>query len=265
MSIVAKVADQQQIALEDALQEIAKAMPIALGSETVGVCIAVNKQEFASSSFHRSEANLSANIGLSDGVIGAITVSKSQTDGESEFSEDDRILLQLVADRIAGMMEKRKIRRQFRKMSHQLKVKHRAFRRANTALKEVLAQIESERRNVNRSVTMNVRKVIGPLLGELETQVPPAQRVLITVLRQRLDEITSPFTDQLSQKFTSLSSVEISICHMIRDNLSTKEIASLRRVSPATVSRQRESIRRKLGIASSNVNLATYLRTFMQS
>ncbi len=44
--------------------------------------------------------------------------------------------------------------------------------------------------------------------------------------------------------------------------LSTKEIADVRHVSHATVSRQRESIRQKLAITGRNVNLVTFLQTF---
>jgi len=47
---------------------------------------------------------------------------------------------------------------------------------------------------------------------------------------------------------------------MIKNGLRTKEIAELRRISPATVNRHRERIRSKLGITNSDTNLATYLR-----
>jgi DNA-binding CsgD family transcriptional regulator len=47
---------------------------------------------------------------------------------------------------------------------------------------------------------------------------------------------------------------------MIRERMSTKEISSALNVSPLTVSKHREQIRRKLGITNKHVNLATYLR-----
>ena len=50
---------------------------------------------------------------------------------------------------------------------------------------------------------------------------------------------------------------------MIKNGLTTKEIAQLRHISIATVSRHREHIRKKLQIANKNINLATYLNTFM--
>ena len=47
---------------------------------------------------------------------------------------------------------------------------------------------------------------------------------------------------------------------MIRNGLSTKEIAQLRCISPATVRRHRENIRRKIGLKNRKANLATYLQ-----
>jgi DNA-binding CsgD family transcriptional regulator len=47
---------------------------------------------------------------------------------------------------------------------------------------------------------------------------------------------------------------------MIRNGLSTKEIAQLRCISAATVRRHRENIRRKLGLRNRKANLATYLQ-----
>ena len=57
-----------------------------------------------------------------------------------------------------------------------------------------------------------------------------------------------------------LTPVEIAISTMIRNGLSTKEIAQLRCISPATVRRHRENIRRKLGLKNRKVNQATYLQ-----
>jgi DNA-binding CsgD family transcriptional regulator len=47
---------------------------------------------------------------------------------------------------------------------------------------------------------------------------------------------------------------------MVRNGLTSKEIAQLRGVSPATISRHRERIRRKLGLTRSATNLASYLQ-----
>ena len=109
----------------------------------------------------------------------------------------------------------------------------------------------------------NVEKVLMPIIHELYMAVPRAQRKYVELLRDNLEEIASPFVNKLSQRFQSMTTTEIQVCNMIRSGLRTKEIAELRGVSPATISRHREGIRRKLGIANSDANLATFLQTNM--
>ncbi|MFH1079531.1 MAG: helix-turn-helix transcriptional regulator [Pseudomonadota bacterium] len=83
------------------------------------------------------------------------------------------------------------------------------------------------------------------------------------MLRNSLDEITSPFGSRLSKTSLSLTPTEINICNMIRSGMQTKEIAQIRGVSEATISRHREHIRKKLNITSTGVNMTTYLQTDM--
>jgi len=83
------------------------------------------------------------------------------------------------------------------------------------------------------------------------------------MLRNSLDEITSPFGNRLSKTSLSLTPTEINICNMIRSGMQTKEIAQIRGVSEETISRHREHIRKKLNITSTGVNMTTYLQTDM--
>jgi DNA-binding NarL/FixJ family response regulator len=50
---------------------------------------------------------------------------------------------------------------------------------------------------------------------------------------------------------------------MIKNGMRTKEIATARGVSEATVNRHREKIRHKLQITNDKANLATYLQSTM--
>ena len=102
-----------------------------------------------------------------------------------------------------------------------------------------------------------------PILFALSLELPQAQRKYIEMLRANLEEITSPFINHLPDTSLSLTPTEINICNMIRSGLQTKEIAKIRGVSPATISRHREHIRRKLKIARSSTNLTTFLQSNM--
>jgi DNA-binding CsgD family transcriptional regulator len=81
----------------------------------------------------------------------------------------------------------------------------------------------------------------------------------VALLQNQLNELSSPFANKISKSFGNLTPTEVEICDMIRGGMSTKEIASLRHVSPATVSKQRERIRRKLDLSGTDANLTTHL------
>ena len=106
----------------------------------------------------------------------------------------------------------------------------------------------------------NIQKIIMPIVFELELEVTGRQRSYVTLLHQNLHEIASAFLTQICRTHLRLTPVEIAICTMLRNGLSTKEIARLRCISPATVRRHRENIRRKLDLKNRKVNLATYLQ-----
>jgi DNA-binding NarL/FixJ family response regulator len=125
----------------------------------------------------------------------------------------------------------------------------------------VLVRIEEEKKEIKKSILANIHKVVVPIISTLEVEVPKLQRPYMTLLRQSLDEITSPFVNELSSAYTSLSPVEIAVATMVRNGLMTKEIANLRHIAPATVRRHRDKIRRKLGLANKKVNLTTYLQS----
>ncbi|UCG39353.1 MAG: helix-turn-helix transcriptional regulator, partial [bacterium] len=146
---------------------------------------------------------------------------------------------------------------------HQLMVERQALQETNTALRTLTARIEEEKREVFRDIRDNVEKVLMPILHELYMVVPKSQRKFVELLRDNMDEITSPFVSRLSNQFQSLTPTEIQICNMIKSGLRTKEIAELRGISPSTVHRHRERIRHKLAITNSDVNLATFLRMRM--
>ncbi len=83
------------------------------------------------------------------------------------------------------------------------------------------------------------------------------------MLQTNLEVITSPFINQLSRSYQSMTPTEITVCNMIRNGMRTKEIAEMRGVSEATINRHREKIRHKLKITNQDVNLATFLQSSM--
>lgn len=182
---------------------------------------------------------------------------------EGPFLREERALLDEVAERIGAAAERISAERELQETNRQLIVERKALQETNTVLRSVLARIEEEKQEIYMDVQANVDKIVVPILHAFSLELKGSQRKYVEMLLTSLEEITSQFGSNLSRTSTSLTPTEISICHMIRNGLRTKEIAKIRKVSPATISRHREHIRKKLNISGRNVNLTTYLQSHM--
>jgi len=182
---------------------------------------------------------------------------------EGPFLREERALIDAIAERIGTIAMRITAEAELQETNRQLTVERKALQETNTALRTVLARIEEEKRDIHKNINANVEKVLMPILHALALAVPKAQRKYVELLRDNLEEVTSPFVNRLSQQYRSLTPTEVRICSMIRNGMGTKEIARTRGVSPATVSRHRERIRSKLGLTNTNANLATHLQTTM--
>jgi DNA-binding NarL/FixJ family response regulator len=180
---------------------------------------------------------------------------------EGPFLREERTLLDAVAEHVGAVAMRLAAEWRLQETNRRLTVEHEALREAHSALKTLMARIEEEKLEIRSDIHANVEKVLMPIIYALLTEVSPAQKGYVELLRDNLMEITSPFTNEFTTKFRSLTPTEVSICNMIRRGLRSKEIAQVRGVSVATISRHRERIRQKLGIANTDANLTTYLQT----
>ena len=130
-------------------------------------------------------------------------------------------------------------------------------------LKEILRKVHEEKKEIAMSVQANVDKIIIPILSILEKNANYKEAPVLKLLKKNLEEVAAPFTNAISKEFVSLSPVEIQICNYIKNGFSTKDIAQLRGIAIATVSRHREHIRNKLNLTNKSINLVTYLNNFM--
>jgi DNA-binding CsgD family transcriptional regulator len=148
------------------------------------------------------------------------------------------------------------------RMAHALEAERHAQQEANVTLRGVLARIEDEKAQTARSVASNVDHHILPLLDELDHHLrSPDQQRLLKLLRAHLDEVTGSHTEKLRRTIEGLTPTELRVCDMIRRGLASKEIARVLHISPVTVSRHRDNIRKKLDLVGKKVNLASYLRS----
>lgn len=217
--------------------------------------IVLEECEYITSNFQMAPWKQTAAIrvgGRESGVVEVYYLNEMCVIDEGPFLKEERLLIDAIAERLGRVIERMRA-------EQQLVVERQALENANVALRQVLARVQEEKEEVKKAMQANVDKVVMPILHALENDVPEDQRGYVTLLRRNLEEIASPFADSLAKTFMSLTPTEIQICSMIRRGLTSKEIAMLRGVSPATVNRHREHIRRKLKITNEDVNLVTYL------
>ena len=68
--------------------------------------------------------------------------------------------------------------------------------------------------------------------------------------------------DDYQNNLKKLTARELDICELIRESMSTKEMAERLDLSPQTIHKHRRMIRRKLQLDHQGVNLASYLRSY---
>jgi len=166
---------------------------------------------------------------------------------------------------IRDITARRRAEQELREAHRELKTSHDSLEAKNIALKEVLNQFDDKERQIIRQVTTNIDKLVAPILRQLEEKLNPELRLYSDRLREALSQVVSPFVSELERRYQMLTPREVSICNMIKDGMSTKEIAGFFDTSIETVRSQRKNIRRKLGISRADVNLPTFLRSIKRS
>jgi DNA-binding CsgD family transcriptional regulator len=132
--------------------------------------------------------------------------------------------------------------------------------RAVTALQEVLAAYRRQEASALQSSAQQIRAQLMPLIDSLRAHVQPAGQDLLDVLTRQLSEFAARDADPTAARFAELTPAEMRVCQLIRQGLSSKQIAGSLHIAPATVSRHREHIRRKLGLTGKSANLERYLQ-----
>ena len=129
----------------------------------------------------------------------------------------------------------------------------------NIALREVMNQLISEKKNIEKRVLDNVDQLLLPLVEKIKQKGSRVEREYLALLEENLKQLISSFGSSIARRMPKLTPRETEICNMIRNGLSSKEIARLLNISYRSVETYRNYVRKKFGITNKKVNLATYL------
>ena len=256
-----KLVEQSENSIDKILQGVADLLP---GSwqypELACARILYKERSYQSRNFKPTQWTQEATIiisGRQEGLVEVHYLKKMPQLDEGPFLKEERQLIDAVSDHIAKAVERIKSLRQ-------LQVERQALQDANAALHDSLAQSQREKKMIGVSIQAKIEKVITPIFYALQAEMDSRQLKYLGLLKKNFADIVSPFVDGNQDVLTKLSPVELLICNMIKHGLSSKEIANIRGISPATVNRHRESIRNKLGLINRKINLVSYLNARME-
>jgi DNA-binding CsgD family transcriptional regulator len=253
---ISELVERQADSLPDILQGIVDLL--ARSWQYPELCharVTLREQRYETEAFRKSFWRQAAPIRVQSQTAGSVEVFYQEATPECDegpFLRAERDLINAVAARVGRIAERFLL-------TEELATTRKALQEAKAALRGILSQINEERAEIGRSINANVEKALLPQLQVLARQASSHQKQCLTLLQKGLTELTDPFTRRISSACRDLTPTEIEICSLIRNGLSTKEIARVRQVTPATVFKQRESIRRKLSISGTNTNLTAHL------
>jgi DNA-binding CsgD family transcriptional regulator len=224
----------------------------------------INGKEFVTQNYMEMPWKQSADIVLYGQHVGILSVGYREEKPalyEGPFLREERSLLNAIAERLGRTSEQKQAEKALLKSEKKLTEQNQLLKEKNIALREVMNQIISEKKNLEERVLDNVDELLLPLLKRLQNKGSNIETEYFKVFEDNLKKLTSSFGSSISRKIPKLTPRENEICNMIRSGLSSKEIARLLNISYRSVETYRNYIRKKLGITNQKINLTTYLAT----
>jgi len=153
-----------------------------------------------------------------------------------------------------------KVHRDLAQKEQDLREKTEKLEESNIAMKVLLEHRQNDRIQLEKNMLANLGTLVMPYVQQLmDTRLPKRERMMVQLIEERLNEVTSPFLNRLSSLETIFTPQEIRVSALIREGRSSQEIADVIMVSVNTVDFHRKQIRKKLGMTGSGRNLRSYL------
>jgi PAS domain S-box-containing protein len=207
------------------------------------------------------EATAAPIIDSANNRLGTVLVFRDITELKEKEEElrKSKDELQAYSSSLEAMVRERT--RDLEASQKELKKYSQSLEKTNEALKIIIQGIEEQKKEVEKKISHNLNLTVRPILDQLKSQeVTETVSFLLQSLEFNLTNMFSSFGVNLVKGGHSLTPREIRICEMIRSGLSSKQMAKVLGISPQTVLVHRKNIRKKLGLAKSRRNLASYLK-----
>jgi DNA-binding CsgD family transcriptional regulator len=129
----------------------------------------------------------------------------------------------------------------------------------NKALSVLAQNIETTRIETEKEIVLKIRCLIMPTIEKLQQNKNSGpHQTELNMLFRHVEDLTSGLSNDLKIA-TLLTSSELRIASLVKNGLTTEEIASQLHISPSTVKTHRRNIRKKLGINRKHYSLRDYI------
>jgi PAS domain S-box-containing protein len=162
---------------------------------------------------------------------------------------------------VRDVTAQRRAEERLKQATDQLRREHEELKEKNIALKQILDHIEEDKNAYRHEIASSVESLLRPVIEKLRDSQGRLSPAEVETLRARLDAIIKNDIDQFQNNLAKLTPRELDICELIQEGRTSKEIAQQLGLSPETIHKHRQSIRRKLQLDHRGVNLSSYLRS----
>jgi PAS domain S-box-containing protein len=181
--------------------------------------------------------------------------------GGSCFSVGNEVLYKII---FHNMTEHRKMQEELKKAKTQLEAtvveRTMELMEANTTLKVLLSHQNQEKAENEEKLFTNLRNQILPYIQELKKELSTDKgKAYLQLIEKNLQSVMSEFVTHLKSTTSKLTPKEIQVASLIKEGMSTKEIAQFLNVSRKTVDILRYNIRKKLGLNNRKESLMSHL------
>jgi len=264
---ISSLFSHRSLSLESLLREIATVIPRAWQyPERTCVRISHGGHEYRSKNYSSRSTSLTETIVQKNRPCGFVEVAcleEGPGSSKTVLLEDEKRLLKAIAELLGSIFEKKEAEMSLKKTTCELRRQTGELANKNIALREIISQIELEKKALQDRLRTDIELAVFPLLGRmLSSDLPPeAWKSCLSAVRQNLEEVISSVGRNAVDNRARLSPREFEICTLVRNGQPNKRIAELMQISPLTVERHRHNIRKKLQIDNEKINLATFLRS----
>lgn len=261
---ISRLIEKADISVQDILDGAAAILPSAWQyPEITRTRITVGSMTATSSPFRETPWVQSQPIRVGGYPVGCVEVfyaEEASPEFEGPFLREERNLLNEVADILGRVIERLRTEETLRQRERELALKNQELQEVNTALKVLLRRREEDRAELEENVAKNIKELILPYLNQFRSAgFSEGREQLLEFIEESLNNVASGFQRQLTDICLGITPTELRVAELIRQGMTTKEIADLLNSSTRAVDFHRSNLRRKLQLKDRKTNLRSFL------